>query len=79
MSRSYKKTPIIKSVHPLYKKFCKRHSNKKIRQMKDLSNYGSFKKLFQSCEIHGYICYYPKEKKPYWMSYNYWEKCYLRK
>ena len=79
MSRSYKKTPIIKSVHSLYKKFCKRHSNKKIRQVKDLPNYGAFKKVFQSCEIHDYISYCPKEDKPHWMSDDYWEKCHLRK
>lgn len=77
MSRSYKRTAIIKSVHPKYKKFCKRHSNKKIRKANDVPNYSGFKKLYQSCEIHSFISYCPE--KPEWMSQDNWERWYVRK
>lgn len=48
MSRSYKKTPIIKDN--TYSKFGKKYANKRVRKS-DLGNNGNYKKLYEQYDI----------------------------
>lgn len=52
MSRSYKKTPIVKYVYGNTLKPGKKLSNKRIRKHEDLSNGGQFKKISNTRFIH---------------------------
>jgi len=64
MSRSYKKTPIIKEYSPC-KRYYKRQANKKIRKM-DLEdvgiNPGLYKKHYENWNISDYAVYVSKEE-----------------
>lgn len=54
MSRSYKKTPIIKDSSKT-KRIDKRNANKSVRHNKDLSGKGNgYKKCFESYDINDY-------------------------
>lgn len=58
MSRSYKKTPILKSC-PRSGKWGKKFANDTVRKAKDVGDYGSYKKLYPQWNIHDYIDYWP--------------------
>jgi len=61
MSRSYKKTPIVKDNFG--GKTGKRYANKKVRKTKDcLFKGGEYKKIFESWNINDYISYYTLEE-----------------
>ena len=79
MSRSYKKTPIIKNTPPIYRRFMKKQANRKVRRTDNIHNFMQFKKVFPSWAIYDYVSLCPREDKPHWMTDDYWEKCYLRK
>lgn len=58
MSRSYKKTPITKDGHS--GKFGKKVANRKVRQYKgDLADGKSYRKIYESWDIHDMIIRYP--------------------
>lgn len=65
MSRSYKKTPIIKDSGK-HKQFAKRQANKKVRHS-DCSSGGNFKKLFESWDISDW-CFWVNDKSKKEMS-----------
>ena len=74
MSRSIKKTPILKDGGRS-SKWGKRQANKAIRRYEDeIPNGGAYKKLFESMEINDYICYWTEEdaKAQYYM----WKRHY---
>ena len=61
MSRSRKKVPICKD-HPTGK-WGKRQANRAVRRRKGESlNRKSYKKVYDSWDIHDYIAFYPKEQ-----------------
>lgn len=49
MSRSYRKTPVVKD-HGRHKQYCKRQANKKVRRS-EVESGGEFKKHFDSWNI----------------------------
>lgn len=55
MSRSYKKNPIITDGRTPTVKRMKRIANKKVRHTKNLPNGKSYKKVFETYNIHDYI------------------------
>ena len=55
MSRSYKKNPIITDGRTPTVKRMKRIANKKVRHTKNLPNGKSYKKVFETYDIHDYI------------------------
>ena len=60
MSRSYKKTPIVKDN--IGGKTGKRFANKKVRRLKnELFKRKEYKKVFESWNINDYISYYSLE------------------
>lgn len=58
MSRSYKKTPILKYA-PRKGKWGKKYANDTVRNCKDVGNFGSYKKHYESWDIHDCISYNP--------------------
>jgi len=76
MSRSYKKTPIIKLL-PSSKhggaKWFKRDANKKVRKS-ECQDGGYYKKLYCSYNIHDFILYVDTKWQKTWN-----KKAYLRK
>lgn len=61
MSRSYKKVPIIK-IAPKDGTEEKKFANKKVRRCKEtIPNGKAYRKLFQSWDIHDYVCRYTYE------------------
>ena len=55
MSRSYRKNPVVKDRYGSKAlKFYKRLSNKKVRHSSGIHNHCSYKKVFDSWEIHDY-------------------------
>ncbi len=79
MSRSYKKTPIVKSTPPIYRRFAKRQANKKVRKSVNIADKAAYKRVYQSWSIHDYVSYYPFDRKDATMSVDEWERGYLRK
>lgn len=66
MSRSYKHTPISKSIS----RMSKQQANKKARQrLKDINyeigNYSNYKVIVNSWDIFDYKCYCPTDKTIY--------------
>lgn len=61
MSRSYKKNPVYTDrTHGA--KYWKRCANKRVRRYKDeLSNGMMYRKIYNSWEIHDYICRWTKK------------------
>lgn len=58
MSRSYKKTPISKMA-PVHGRIGKKFANRRVRRYdEELSNGGSYKRLYCSYDIHDWISYY---------------------
>jgi hypothetical protein len=58
MSRSYKKTPIVKDGHS--GKFGKKVANRKVRHFKgDIANGKAYRKIYESWDIHDMINRYP--------------------
>lgn len=58
MSRSYKKTPVCKDGRS--GKFGKKVANRKVRYYKgDIADGKSYRKIYESWEIHDYISHYP--------------------
>lgn len=56
MSRSYKKTPIVKSGGQKYRKFVQRAANKKVRKYKnELQNGKWYRKLYPQWEIYDHV------------------------
>ena len=55
MSRCYKKNPIITDGRTPTVKRMKRIANKKVRHTKNLPNGKSYKKVFETYDIHDYI------------------------
>lgn len=62
MSRSYKKTPIVKYVYSNTLKSGKKLSNKRIRKHEDLSNGGQFKKILNTRYIYELKIYKPFQR-----------------
>lgn len=62
MSRSYKKNPYCTDGYPKTTKEKKRCANKKVRNTSDLPQYGGYKKVFDSYDIHDWINYWPWEE-----------------
>lgn len=61
MSRSYKKHPIVK-VAPKDGTNEKKFANRKVRRYKQvISNGKSYQKLYESWDIHDYVCRYTYE------------------
>ena len=61
MSRSYKKTPVVKDNFG--GKTGKRLANKKVRKLKnELFKGGEYKKVYESWDINDYISYYTLEE-----------------
>lgn len=58
MSRSYKKTPIIKD-NGRSKKWSKRQANKVVRKSNDIANYMQYKKAYDSWDVCDWKDYYP--------------------
>lgn len=58
MSRSFKKHPIAKDK---VTKDMKKFANKKVRNTPDIPNGKSYKKVFESYDIHDQIDYWSKE------------------
>lgn len=68
MSRSKRRTPIVKDHNS--GKWGKKQANKKVRREKDFDGKGSsYKKIYNSWDIHDYISYYSKEE-----AINDWER-----
>lgn len=61
MSRSYKKTPVCKD-NKKSSKGNKQVANKKVRNSKIVSSGKSYKKIYNSCDIHDYISRYSYEE-----------------
>ena len=64
MSRSYKHTPISKSIS----RISKQQANKKVRQRLkdanyDIGNNAHYKSIVESWDIFDYKCYSPNDKK----------------
>lgn len=62
MSRSYKKHPWYTDHTRTYTKFAKHQANIKVRRTKGLYNGSSYKKLYDSWDIHDWVSYWPKNK-----------------
>lgn len=78
MSRSYKKTSIIKYCGN--SRFGKRQANKKVRVYNDVSLKGnSYKKLYESYNINDIVEYCSKEKAIRDDFLDEWNKAYYRK
>lgn len=79
MSRSYKKTPIIKSCG--YGVYGKRLANRKTRKadMDVAFKGGQYKRLYETWDINDFVVFYPKSQavKDDWMEG--WKKWYYRK
>lgn len=56
MSRSYKRTPIVKD-NPKARKFFKRRANKKVRRTPDIPNGRAYRKVYDSWSIYDFISY----------------------
>lgn len=85
MSRSYKKSPVIKDMDS--GRFGKRLANKKVRRFKnDIKSGKSYKKIFETYNIHDFVSRYsykdylkkhkPEDEKEV---YEKWAKYYKRK
>lgn len=66
MSRSYKHTPISKSIS----RISKQQANKKVRQRLrnvdyDIGNNAHYKSIVESWDIFDYKCYRPNDNKIY--------------
>lgn len=66
MSRSYKHTPISKSI----RRMTKQQANKKVRQQLkninyEIGNYSHYKSIVNSWNIFDYKCYAPADKTIY--------------
>lgn len=66
MSRSYKHTPISKSIS----RISKQQANKKVRQRLkdanyDIGNNAHYKSIVESWDIFDYKCYSPNDSKIY--------------
>ena len=80
MSRSHKKSPIVKDSGS--KKWSKRQAAKAVRRYEGIISKGSsYKKLFESWNINDFISYCPwnLEEKKDWENKNEWAKCYYWK
>lgn len=55
MSRSYRHTLVAKCEGPAYRKFAKKQANKKVRKTKEIYNYKSYRKLYESWDIVDYV------------------------
>ena len=64
MSRSYKRFPVCKDGGPKWNKFAKRVANKKVRNTRGIPSGRSYKKVYETWNIHDWVCYYPFNK---WM------------
>lgn len=62
MSRSYKKHPWCTDHTRTYTKFAKHQANIRVRRSKGLYNGGSYKKLYESWDIHDYVSCWSKNK-----------------
>jgi hypothetical protein len=61
MSRSYKKVPVVK-IAPKDGTDEKKFANRKVRRCKEVIADGkAYRKLFQSWDIHDYVCRYTYE------------------
>lgn len=56
MSRSYKKTPIVKD-NAGGRKHAKRQANKKVRRTKCLSSGKQYRKVYNTWDIYDYVSY----------------------
>lgn len=61
MSRSYKKTPIVKD-NAGGRKSSKRFANKKVRREKYLSNGKEYRKVYNTWDIYDYVSYCTLER-----------------
>lgn len=78
MSRSFKKTPIIKYAG--YGKFGKRQANKRVRQSQDISGKGTHhKKLYQTWDINDVVSHWSREEAIEAGMLEEWERFYHRK
>ncbi|QUH21925.1 hypothetical protein [Alkaliphilus sp. B6464] len=82
MSRSFKRTPVMKTGAQGSRKFSKRESNKKVRRYNNvITNGKAYRKLYNSWNIYDYIFYVPwsNHENYLYRSKNEWEKYYYRK
>lgn len=78
MSRSYKRTPVIKCCG--YGKFGKRQANKKVRKAGELGRKSqSFKRVYETWDIRDYRLFCGRRAGEKLIGKGYWEKCYYRK
>lgn len=56
MSRSYKKTPIVKD-NKGGRKAAKKEANRKVRQSKDVPNGKQYRKFYNPWDIYDYVMY----------------------
>jgi len=67
MSRSYRKTPIVKDGRTPGPKWAKRKANKKVRHMSNLPSGKAYKKANESWDIHDFAYRWPwAEAKREW-------------
>lgn len=89
MSRSYKRTPVVKD-NRRGSKAAKRVANKKVRKAPYVANGKAFKKVSCTWDIHDYVSYCSLEEflNSEWIKYRYpnqedaiqeWRRCYQMK
>jgi len=63
MSRSYKKTPVVKDKEGVSKSMVSRIIRRKSKKVNsEIPNGSAYKKYFDSWEIHDQICHWSKEQ-----------------
>ena len=66
MSRSYKHTPISKSICKLTKQQANKIARQKLKQIDfEIGNNAHYKSIVNSWDIFDYKCYCPNDKKIY--------------
>lgn len=68
MSRSYKKTPVVKDNGP-FAQFARKQSNKRVRRTGDLSNGCNYKRVYPQysiCERRSYIPFEDRKDDKHW-------------
>ena len=76
MSRSYKKTPIIKQGSPTKRKWAKRQANKKARRSKNIPSGKEYRKTYCQYDLYDWVFYQPYDES---VPKNKWEKHFYRK
>ena len=82
MSKSFKKTPIVKCSSSNWRRFAKKEANKSVRRNKEIIPKGkAYRKIYNSFDIDDYVFYMPYDIKGslFYDSKEKWEKVYKRK